>query len=101
MNPYETCSMPNFWLSCILLDRGCKTTPDEIRRKLESYNVESRLIWRPMHMQPVYESNDFIASGDEYVGKDIFERGLCLPSDLKMTEDVQNSVIEIIKQCFN
>lgn len=100
MNPYETCSMPNFWLSCILLDRGCKTTPDEIRRKLESYNVESRLIWRPMHMQPVYESNDFIASGDEYVGKDIFERGLCLPSDLKMTEDIQNSVIEIIKTMF-
>lgn len=51
-------------------------------------------------MQPVYESNDFIASGDEYVGKDIFERGLCLPSDLKMTEDIQNSVIEIIKTMF-
>ncbi|WP_138261915.1 aminotransferase class I/II-fold pyridoxal phosphate-dependent enzyme [[Clostridium] hylemonae] len=100
MNPYEECSNPNFWLSCILLDEDCKITPDEIRIKLEDYNVESRLIWRPMHMQPVYEKNDFITAGNDYVGEDIFRRGLCLPSDLKMTDDIQSSVIDIIRNLF-
>lgn len=100
MNPYEECSSPNFWLSCILLDKGCKVTPSQIRQVLEDYNVESRLIWRPMHMQPVYRLNDFITIEENSVGADVFERGLCLPSDLKMTEDIQNSVISIINDMF-
>lgn len=92
-----------------------KTCPTEILETLASYNIEGRPIWKPMHMQPIYRMNPFItADGDgrcrtnayikennaEIVNEDIFERGLCLPSDIKMTEEEQDAVIEIIKKCF-
>lgn len=102
LNPYdEKNSVPNFWLTCMLIDRECSVTPDEIRLFLEKYNVESRPIWKPMHLQPVYKNNDFIAESDnEDVGADIFERGLCLPSDIKMTDKEQDIVIDMIKSLF-
>lgn len=101
MNPYLECSVPNFWLSCFTInpDAMATVTPEKIRLALEAENIESRPIWKPMHMQPVYENNDFITLGDN-VGEDIFERGLCLPSDIKMTGEQQNEVIEIIKGMF-
>ena len=91
-----------------------KSCPTEILETLARYNAEGRPIWKPMHMQPMYRMNDFItrdgsarattnayiAGGLTDVGSDIFERGLCLPSDNKMTADEQNGVIEIIKHCF-
>jgi dTDP-4-amino-4,6-dideoxygalactose transaminase len=92
-----------------------KTCPTEILETLAKYNAEGRPIWKPMHMQPVYRMNPFItASGqgrarsnayiDEGVtpdvGMDIFERGLCLPSDNKMTPEQQDVIIEVIKKCF-
>lgn len=99
MNPYLECSKPNFWLSCILIDRGIDMPPEQIRLKLEDANIEARPIWKPMHLQPVFSGHDFISvEGD--VGGDIFERGLCLPSDIKMTEEQQDRVIELIKSCF-
>jgi dTDP-4-amino-4,6-dideoxygalactose transaminase len=60
-------------------------------------NIETRPIWKPMHMQPVYKENGFV---DTDVGEDVFARGLCLPSDNKMSEEEQDSVIELIKACF-
>jgi len=101
MNPYEDCSVPNFWLSCILLDEAAmeKINPEKIRLALEEENIESRPIWKPMHMQPVYSGYDFITAGDN-VGEDIFRRGLCLPSDIKMTLEQQQRVIGIIKGLF-
>lgn len=102
MNPYLDYMEPNFWLSCILIDEGCKVTPDEIREKLAEYNAESRPIWKPMHMQPIYKNCAFVAAEDGMdVGADIFTRGLCLPSDIKMTAEEQEKVIEIIKGVFN
>ena len=91
-----------------------KTSPTEILEKIASKNAEGRPIWKPMHMQPLYRTNPFItengsgrANSNAYiessnvdVGSDIFERGLCLPSDNKMTEEEQNKIIEIIKGCF-
>lgn len=118
MNPYLDCTEPTFWLSCLLIDKefmsnqnrtDCtstydkqkgKTCPDEIREKLESFNIESRPIWKPMHMQPIYKDCDYITLGED-VSADIFARGLCLPSDHKMTNEEQDCVIEIIKSCFN
>ena len=101
MNPYLKYTEPNFWLSCILLDEGCEVTPEMIRLKLEEYNVESRPIWKPMHMQPVYKDCKYVTAEDGTdVGADIFARGLCLPSDIKMTAETQEQVIEIIKSCF-
>ena len=91
-----------------------KSCPTEILETLAKYNAEGRPIWKPMHMQPVYRSNAFItregsgrartnayiAGGCMDVGMDIFARGLCLPSDVKMTPEQQDRVIEIVKGCF-
>jgi dTDP-4-amino-4,6-dideoxygalactose transaminase len=91
-----------------------KSCPQEILDALASFNAEGRPIWKPMHMQPIYRTNPFItASGNgrgrtnayisgtfEDVGADIFRRGLCLPSDNKMTEEQQDRIIEIIHRCF-
>ena len=77
-----------------------KTCPTEILEKLASYNAEGRPIWKPMHMQPVFADCDFISAQDAPVNEDIFARGLCLPSDNKMTAQEQDIVIEIIRSCF-
>ena len=101
MNPYLECSVPNFWLSCFTISREAmeKVTPEKIRLALDAENIEARPIWKPMHMQPIYAECDFVTNGDN-VGEDIFARGLCLPSDIKMTEEQQKTVIEIIKGLF-
>ncbi len=134
MNPYdEKNSVPNFWLSCLLIDEDAmckqvrgeqdtlyiheqgKSCPTEMLEKIAQYNAEGRPIWKPMHMQPIYRSNPFItangngrARSNAYiketgmidVGADIFERGLCLPSDNKMTAEEQEIIIQIIRKCF-
>lgn len=98
----------------LYLDEPGKSCPSEILEKLAKYNAEGRPIWKPMHMQPVYASNPYITkkgngrgqsnayidSETTDVGMDIFNRGLCLPSDNKMTVEEQNQIIEIIKECF-
>lgn len=100
MNPYLTDTEPNFWLSCMLIDEGCNITPMEIMKALEENNIEMRPIWKPMHMQPVFAENDFISASDKPVNEDIFARGLCLPSDIKMTAEEQTYVMEVIRSCF-
>jgi len=91
-----------------------KTCPTEILETLAKYNAEVRPVWKPMHMQPIYRlnpfitrdgngragSNAYIAGGVVDVGMDIFDRGLCLPSDINMTEEEQSIVIDIIRSCF-
>lgn len=98
---------------CYLPEAG-KSCPTEILEALASVNAEGRPIWKPMHMQPIYRSHPFIvrngsgrAGSNAYIageaadiGMDIFQRGLCLPSDIKMTEEVQDQVIEIVRECF-
>ena len=100
MNPYLACTQPNFWLSCMLIDKDCKVKPMEIFDKLNALNIETRPIWKPMSMQPVFKEHELVKVEETPVGKDIFERGLCLPSDIKMTEEEQDFVIEAIKSCF-
>ena len=101
MNPYLECSDPNFWLSCMLIDKGVSVQFMDIINKLSEENIEARPIWKPMHMQPIFEGYDFISVKEENVGEDIFSRGLCLPSDIKMTEAEQDKIIEIIRSFFN
>lgn len=102
MNPYMDCMEPNCWLSCILVDEDCQVTPEEIRLALDKYNAEGRPIWKPMHLQPVFKGCDFVTVSDgKDVGTDIFERGFCLPSDIKMTPEQQEIVIEIVRSCFD
>ena len=140
MNPFdEANSVPNFWLSCMIIDKEAmckqvrgenkalyisekgKSCPTEILETLAKYNAEGRPIWKPMHMQPIYRMNGFVtregngrAKTNAYIsggmlgkggkpvdiGMDIFERGLCLPSDNKMTSEEQDIIIEIIRSCF-
>jgi dTDP-4-amino-4,6-dideoxygalactose transaminase len=91
-----------------------KSCPSEILDAIRSINAEGRPIWKPMHMQPIYRLNPFVnkdglnrAKSNAYIegsvqdiGMDIFNRGLCLPSDNKMTVEQQNRIIEVIKACF-
>ena len=91
-----------------------KSSPHEILDAISTFNAEGRPIWKPMHMQPIYRthafitvegngrgrSNAYIASSGVDVGADIFRRGLCLPSDNKMTVEEQDVVIEIVRRCF-
>lgn len=133
MNPFDAeNSVPNFWLSCCIIDEDAmaphvrgdnnelwthkegKSSPGEILTAISAFNAEGRPIWKPMHMQPIYRthafitangngrgsSNAYIAGSGVDVGADIFRRGLCLPSDNKMTAEQQDRVIEIIRRCF-
>lgn len=101
MNPIPEECEANYWLSCLTLKEGSKVTPLDIIVALENINVESRPIWKPLHLQPVFKDNDFITIGnDKSVGEDIFERGVCLPSDIKMTKEEQDIVIDVIRKCF-
>jgi dTDP-4-amino-4,6-dideoxygalactose transaminase len=92
-----------------------KSCPTQILEEIMKYNAEGRPIWKPMHMQPIYRMHGFVteqgsgrAKSNAYinegtvldVGMDIFERGLCLPSDNKMTPEQQDVIIEIVKRCF-
>ena len=121
MNPYDAAnSVPNFWLSCMLIDRDAvgegrgKASPAKILERLADMNAEGRPIWKPMHMQPLYRGHAFVTaagkegdsvfSGEEgadtSVGAHIVARGLCLPSDNKMTPDQQDAIIAAIRECF-
>lgn len=134
MNPYDAeKSIPNFWLSCLLIDEDAmckqvrddqkalyistegKSCPTEILEVLARFNAEGRPIWKPMHAQPIYRSHAFITANgngrgqsNAYIdngntndtGMDIFRRGLCLPSDNKMTVEQQDIIIELIHRCF-
>ena len=100
MNPYLEDSKPNFWLSCLLIDENCPVSPMQVLEKLAEKGIEGRPIWKPMSMQPVFKGHDFIKVTEKAVGQKVFERGLCLPSDIKMTEEEQDFVISIVKSCF-
>jgi dTDP-4-amino-4,6-dideoxygalactose transaminase len=98
----------------LYIQEATKSCPTEVLEALQAFNTEGRPIWKPMHMQPIYRTNPFVTvegngrgrtnayikgSGID-VGADIFRRGLCLPSDNKMTEEQQDRIIEIIHRCF-
>lgn len=100
MNPYTADMTPNFWLSCMLIDEDCAVDPMDVMKHLADKNIEARPIWKPMHMQPVFKNCDFITAEDAPVNEYIFSKGLCLPSDIKMTEEEQKYVIDAIKECF-
>lgn len=102
MNPMNPKGDSNNWLSCITLKEGCKVTPDNIMDALEAENIESRPIWKPMHLQPVFEQYEFFNHNEDgmSVSEDIFNRGVCLPSDIKNTEEDMNKIINIIRDLF-
>ena len=90
----------NRWLSTMTIKEESKVKPLNVVEALEKENIEARLVWKPMHMQPIFRNYDFIKVDDKVVSEDLFERGVCLPSDTKMTEEQQTRIIEIIKNLF-
>ena len=103
MNPLNPDGDANCWLSCALIEEGCGVTPDMVMDALAEENIESRPIWKPMHLQPVFADYDFITAdgSDHSVAADVFNRGLCLPSDIKNTEDDMKLIISTVRRCFN
>lgn len=91
----------NYWLSVMTLKETSSVKPLDIMLALEKENIESRPVWKPMHMQPVFKQYPFFtATDDQPVSEDYFKRGICLPSDTKMTAEQQQHVIDIIKGLF-
>lgn len=95
MMPINDWNEPNCWLSCILLDG--KVKPLDIQDVLEAENIESRPIWKPMHMQPFFTQYDFIGEG---VSDQIFKQGVCLPSDTKLTQHDLDRIVSLIKSLW-
>lgn len=102
MQPIPKNTKPNHWLSVMTIDKDSKVKPLNIMDTLEKENIDSRPVWKPMHLQPVFKEYDFITAKNDgtSVSEDLFNRGVCLPSDTKMTEEEQERVIDIIKKCF-
>ena len=133
MNPVPSDTEPNYWLSCMIIDKDAmcetvrgenkavynsesgKSCPTEILEAMTAFGADGRPIWKPMQMQPMYRMHAFAtangngrARSNAYIeekglvdiGADIFERGLCLPSDNKMTTAQQDVIIDIIHRCF-
>ena len=106
MQPYLEDTKPNHWLSVMLLKENSKVTPLQIMEKLEKENIETRPVWKPMHLQPVFEKYDFVTvngkanKGEMSVSEDLFNRGVCLPSDTKNTPEDMERIIGLIKELF-
>jgi dTDP-4-amino-4,6-dideoxygalactose transaminase len=90
--PVNDWNKPNFWLSCITLSG--KVRPLDVMVRLEAENIESRPLWKPMHMQPFFEKFNFLGEG---ISERLFENGLCLPSDTKMTDEDLERVVKIVR----
>lgn len=114
IKPEAMCKQVRGEQKALYISEPGKSCPTQILETLAKYNAEGRPIWKPMHMQPIFRMNPFvtkegngrantnayIAGKTQDVGMDIFNRGLCLPSDNKMTPEQQDQIIEIIKECF-
>lgn len=108
LNPLNQEGDANCWLTCMTIKRESNVTPDMIMDAFEAENIESRPIWKPMHLQPVFAQYDFVTvkgsmekgAEDDSVAADIFDTGLCLPSDIKNSEEDMKRIIGIVRKCF-
>ena len=99
----QTClpeASPNRWLSAALLDPGCARAPAELLARLEAESIEGRHLWKPMNLQPVFADAPFVSAAQAPVCNDLFARGLCLPSDTKMTADDVDRVCRVLREAF-
>jgi len=102
MNPLNPKGEANYWLSCMTIAPESRVTPNQVMDALAEENIESRPIWKPMQLQPVFAECDFFShdGGKQSVSEDIFNRGVCLPSDIKNTPEDMDRIIGIIRDCF-
>lgn len=96
MMPVNDYDQPNYWLSCLTLE-NTSIKPITVLEALEKENIEARPLWKPMHKQPIFAEYDSVG-GD--ISEQLFEKGICLPSDTKMTEKDLKRTVEIIKGLF-
>lgn len=105
MNPMNPKGDANNWLSCMTIKEGCGVTPGMVMDALENENIESRPIWKPMHLQPVFAGYEFFNHNEDGAGisvsEDIFNRGVCLPSDIKNTGEDMDKIIRIVRNLFH
>jgi dTDP-4-amino-4,6-dideoxygalactose transaminase len=92
--PIPEWSTPNFWLTCVTLNEGAKASREDIRLALESHDIESRPLWKPMHQQPIFKAAESFLTG---VSDDLFDRGMCLPSGSSLSEADQARTIEVVQ----
>ena len=102
LNPMNPEGIANNWLTCITIDKTSPVTPNQIMDLLEEHNMEARPIWKPMHLQPVFSEYDFISMREDNssVAEELFLEGLCLPSDIKNTEEDMQSIIALVRSLF-
>ncbi len=100
MQPALDRSAPNRWLSSLLINEGERVTPAELLAALDAANIEGRHIWKPMNLQPIFADAPFVSITDEPVCNDIFARGVCLPSDTKMSMAEVDTVCAVIRGLF-
>lgn len=100
MQPALDCAAPNRWLSAALLDPDCGKTPADVLAALNEENIEGRHLWKPMHAQPVFSAANYVTVGTESVSDDLFSRGVCLPSDTKMSMADVDRVCDVIRRLF-
>ena len=80
------------------VEEGCPVTPGQIIAALAEHNMESRHLWKPMHAQPVFAGSAYVTAGEKSVSDDLFARGVCLPSDTKMTMEDVDRVCSVIRR---
>ena len=99
MLPINNNGTSNYWLSCLRIDENSKVKPLDIMLELESHNIEARPIWKPMHLQPVFKDYDFFNHNDKgiSVSEDIFNNGICMPSDTRMDDEDIEKVCTLVK----
>lgn len=103
MMPISDDGEPNFWLTCIVIkDTNSRIKVMDLYNELAKYNIESRPVWKPMHLQPIFSEYSFFSANEQgiSVSEDIFNRGFCLPSDTKMTVEEQEFIISKIREIF-
>lgn len=100
LQPELADSVSNRWLTSILLDKDCGVTPAQLLDALNAENIEGRHLWKPMHAQPVFAKNAYVTAGEISVSDDLFERGVCLPSDTKMTVEDVDRVCACVRKIF-
>ena len=102
MMPIAPYGEPNYWLSCATINPECEVRPKALLDYLAAKHIEGRAIWKPMHLQPVFKGSPFFNHNPEEpsVSEDIFTRGLCLPSDTKMTDADLDRIVTRINWFF-
>lgn len=100
LQPVTEFVRPNCWLTSAILDKDCGVTPAQLLDALKADDIEGRPLWKPMHAQPVFAAAKYVTAGGPSVSEDLFARGVCLPSDTRITDEDLDRICNVIKGLF-